>query len=91
MNQQLDNYIKQAKRAKMTDGQIKQDLSKAGWPENDVKQALSAGSKNGPKKSKRLVWLIILIIIVVLAAAGYVAWRYNLLPDYVWPTNWGIF
>jgi hypothetical protein len=87
MNQQLDNYIKQAKRAKMTDGQIKQDLSKAGWPEKDVEQALSAGGK----KSKSSAWLIVLVIIIVLAAAGYAAWWYNLLPDYVWPSNWGIF
>lgn len=87
MNQQLDNYIKRAKGAKMSDAQIKQDLSKAGWPEKDVEQALSAGGK----KSKGLVWLIILIIIIILAAAGYAAYWYNLLPDYVWPTNWGIF
>ncbi|MBU3922992.1 DUF805 domain-containing protein, partial [Patescibacteria group bacterium] len=39
MNQELENYIKESKNSGFTDEQIKQELKKAGWQENDINQA----------------------------------------------------
>ena len=43
MNQQLEDYIKQARERGMTDGQISKSLTDIGWGEADVVSALGGG------------------------------------------------
>ncbi|MFH1129159.1 MAG: hypothetical protein V1686_00265 [Patescibacteria group bacterium] len=48
MNQELQDYIKKARVAGMNDGQIKQELLKVGWQEQDINQEFSGVSASLP-------------------------------------------
>lgn len=91
MNQQLQDYIKKSKEAGFSDDQIKQELLKVGWKEEDINQAFinysvpaltSVPQPVTTKKSRSK--LPIVIAIVVLAAAliggGILGYKYLVKP-----------
>ena len=69
MNQELQDYIKKAHEAGMTDEQIKQELSKAGWQQADINAELPKSAK----KSKKIFLIIgIIVFIIIIGVLGYV-------------------
>ena len=74
MNQDLENYIKQARSSGQTDEQIKQALKSNGWQEADINQAFGGQSPTPEIASVATKsWLtgrIIAIVIALLVIAG---------------------
>src|SRR3989338_9907461 len=76
-NQQLQDYIKQARQAKMSDDEIKKNLLEAGWKESDFISILSMGLRQKKsllaifKDNKILFSAIIFLIIAGIGAAVY--------------------
>ena len=64
MNQQLQDYIKQSKATGMSDEQIRQELSKVGWPDKDIEEAINLSSADlkesipsqSVKKPSKMIW-----------------------------------
>jgi uncharacterized membrane protein YhaH (DUF805 family) len=48
MNQELQDYIKKSKEAGFNDEQIKQELLKTGWREEDINQAFNGAPASNP-------------------------------------------
>lgn len=77
MNQQLQDYIKKTKEAGFSDEQIKKELKKTGWQEQDINQAFNNEApssalepkkikgKNSPKPFLIIGIVVISIIIIV--------------------------
>lgn len=88
MNQQLQDYIKKEKEAGFNDEQIKQELLKVGWQEQDINQAfvdepisaplLTPKSEKIKGKNKSKLFLIIgIVVISVVVVVGVVfAYKY---------------
>jgi len=76
MNQELQNYIKQAKEAGMNNEQIKQELLKTGWDEEVVNKSLSEQKipdQTSQKSSQGIgpKWLLIVLGILIIISGGY--------------------
>jgi len=68
-------YINSAKKSGLNDYQIKQNLISAGWPKEDIDNAIqSKESGHSEVKIHSKLWIIPLIVIIILAAsvAAYV-------------------
>lgn len=85
MNQDLQDYIKKARGAGMNDGQIKQELLKAGWQEQDINQEFGgvfvptptpsapkaeAFSETTTQRGKSKLFTIIMVIVIAVVLIG---------------------
>lgn len=70
MDQDLQDFIKQSKESGMADEQIKQELLKVGWDENDINQAINLDFKQSSKN----IWKIVVPIIIVAIIGGGIYW-----------------
>lgn len=93
MNQELQDYIKKAKENGLGDEQIKQELLKAGWQEQDINLALSESrsfqvpnpesysEEAGRKKPSKLATIILVVApIILIIAGGALAYNYFIKP-----------
>lgn len=81
MNNDLLNFIEQARKSGMRDDQIRQELLQRGWLDADINEALMGGSATVPgleakpavrSLTKTLIKIIaVVLVIAVLGAAGY--------------------
>lgn len=78
MNQQLEDYIKQARQSGKTDDQIRQELLNSGWSSDDIKQHMALNEINnqaitfGTRNSK-LLKIIGVSATIFIASAGFIA------------------
>ncbi|MEK7447287.1 MAG: hypothetical protein AAB632_00585 [Patescibacteria group bacterium] len=70
-NKEIINYIKQSRKAGLSDNEIKSELQKSGWQEEQI----DAGLKNASKSWKSVNWIRVIIIVVIICtlfgAASY--------------------
>ena len=80
LNDQLLNYIKQARQSGMADDKINEALLQSGWIESDINEALGQGLEDtvGNPRRRSKLWLKIILIVVgvFVVLAGVVAVRY---------------
>lgn len=67
-NEQINNYIQQSRQQGMPDEQIRQNLLKAGWKEEQIRNTFGQGSRNAQTTLKKpLVWAILNTILIMIA------------------------
>ena len=71
-NEQLLNYIKQARQSGKNNEQIRQELMNTGWQGNDIDEAL----KVNPPIGKSFKFLVLVLVVVGMAIVGYFASAY---------------
>ncbi|MBU2564229.1 outer membrane lipoprotein-sorting protein [Patescibacteria group bacterium] len=93
MNQELENYIKESKNSGFSDEQIKQELRKAGWKEEDINQAFSREPilnkssiqeltiNTNKKNESKTLGMIALVVIIFLIIGGGVFYYIKLKPS----------
>ncbi len=76
MNQELQNYIKKTRESGFNDEQIKRELLKVGWKEEDVNQAFN-------RKSKLPIIALVAVIAIILVGGGIFGYIYLIKPSLV--------
>ena len=80
MNQQLIDYISQARKSGMSDDKIREGLLQSGWVESDINEAMSgAPSANLPLPKPKAMMsksLALIFLIIAIAIAGYFGGAY---------------
>ena len=90
MNQQISDYISQARGQGMSDEQIRSDLLSAGWDESQVTEVLpttavlSISPITGRRLSKKMLIITVVVSVFVLAGGvfGYF-YYFNSSPELV--------
>jgi len=78
MNQELLDYIKQAKESGLDDVQIRQSLLEQGWSDSDIDEVVNQKNKRFSDKKKRpwIIPAIAVFVVLVLAIGGLVYYFY---------------
>ena len=78
MNQELLDYIKQAKESGLDDAQIRQSLLEQGWSDSDIDEVINKKDKRFSDKKKRpwIIPAIAVFVVLILAIGGLVYYFY---------------
>src|SRR3989344_4080783 len=87
-NENLTNYVKQAKVAGLDNAAIRTNLLNAGWTEQEINQGLGGGKNWKQILQDNKKYAMALIVVAVLVLAGFKAYSYFASnPARIWITS----